>query len=58
VTVLVSGASAAPGGPSFVPQPGAYNVVWLAPEQVVADGDFAAVVDAEGGAEQVVRALT
>ncbi len=57
VTVLVSGASSGPGVPSFVPQPGAFNVVWLAPGQVVADGDFAAVVDAEGGAEQVVRAL-
>jgi len=57
VTVLVSGPSSAPGGPSFVPQPGAHNVVWLAPGQVVADGDFAAVVDAEDGAEQVVRAL-
>ncbi|SOC87174.1 Glycosyltransferases involved in cell wall biogenesis [Curtobacterium sp. 314Chir4.1] len=57
VTVLVSGAPSASGGPSFVPQPGAYNVVWLAPGQVVADGDFAAVVDAEDGAEQVVRAL-
>ncbi|MFJ3035355.1 glycosyltransferase [Curtobacterium pusillum] len=58
VTVLVSGASSGPGVPSFVPQPGAFNVVWLAPGQVVADGDFAAVVDADGGAEQVVRALT
>lgn len=57
VTVLVSGPSAATGGPSFVPQPGAHNVVWLAPGQVVSDGDFAAVVDAEDGAEQVVRAL-
>lgn len=57
VTVLVSGPSSAPGVPSFVPQPGAHNVVWLAPGQVVADGDFAAVVDAEDGAEQVVRAL-
>jgi len=57
VTVLVSGPSAAPGGPSFVPQPGAHNVVWLAPGQVVSDGDFAAVVGAEDGAEQVVRAL-
>ncbi|WFR65951.1 glycosyltransferase [Curtobacterium flaccumfaciens] len=55
VTVLVAGVSAA--GSPWVPQPGARNVVWLAPGQVVADGDFAAVVDAEGGAEQVVRAL-
>ncbi|WP_439691245.1 glycosyltransferase [Curtobacterium sp. SP.BCo] len=49
------------GGPApatFVPQPGARNVVWLAPGQVVADGDFASVVEAEGGAERVVRALS
>ncbi|WP_144714558.1 glycosyltransferase family 2 protein [Curtobacterium pusillum] len=59
VTVLVGGGAGASGsrGPSFVPQPGARNVVWLAPGQVVADGDFAVVVAADGGAEQVVRAL-
>ncbi|ROR33681.1 glycosyl transferase family 2 [Curtobacterium sp. JUb34] len=56
VTVLVAGGSGT-GVPSFVPQPGARNVVWLAAGQVVADGDFAEVVSADAGAERVVRAL-
>lgn len=58
VTVLVVGAGSPPaGGSSFVPQPGARNIVWLAEGQSVADGDFAVVVAAEDGAEGVVRAL-
>jgi len=62
VTVLVVGDAAGsarvaqPGAP-WVPQPGARNVVWLAPGQVVADGDYAVVVASDGGAEQVVREL-
>lgn len=59
VTVVVGGGagSSASGGPSFVPQPGARNIVWLAPGQFVADGDFAVAVEASSGAEGVVRAL-
>ena len=58
VTVLVVGTpSSGPGGSSFVPQPGARNVVWLAEGQSVADGDFAVVVLAGAGADQVVRTV-
>lgn len=56
VTVLLAGGPGT-GVSSFVPQPGARNVVWLAAGQVVADGDFAEVVSAGAGAERVVRAL-
>ncbi|WIB12416.1 glycosyltransferase family 2 protein [Curtobacterium sp. MCPF17_052] len=52
VTVLVAGSD-----PSWVPQPGARNAVWLAAGQHVADGDFAVVV-AEPSAKAVVTALT
>lgn len=55
VTVLVVGAGG--GVPSWVPQPGARNVVWLATGQVVAPGDFADVIEADGAASAVVRAV-
>lgn len=58
VTVQVVGAeSESSGVAAYVPQPGARNVVWLAAGQTVADGDFAVVVAADGGADGVVRAL-
>ncbi|WP_022905387.1 glycosyltransferase family 2 protein [Curtobacterium sp. B18] len=57
VTVVGGGSASGRAGASFVPQPGARNVVWAAPGQVVADGDFAVVVPTGDGAEQVVRAL-
>ncbi|MCP1501674.1 glycosyltransferase involved in cell wall biosynthesis [Curtobacterium herbarum] len=57
VTVLVSGSGGAPGPSSFVPQPGARNVVWLAAGQRVADGDFAVVVSASEGVDGVLSAV-
>ncbi len=57
VTVLVSGGGAAPGRSSFVPQPGARNVVWLAAGQHVADGDFAVVVSVSEGVDGVLSAV-
>lgn len=56
VTVLVSGSGGA-GATSFVPQPGARNVVWLAAGQRVADGDFAVVVSVSEGVDGVLSAV-
>ncbi|WP_420367385.1 glycosyltransferase [Curtobacterium sp. L1-20] len=53
VTVLVAGGARA----TFVPQPGAQNIVWLGEGQSTADGDFAVVVAPEDGPDGVVRAL-
>ncbi|WIE80447.1 glycosyltransferase [Curtobacterium sp. MCSS17_016] len=56
ITVLVSG-GADGGSVSWVPQPGARNIVWLGAGQVVTEGDFAVVVEAGDDAAQVARAL-